>query len=81
MILTVLDVQNEGNKFSCFNMNDAFNLVPINKDIVYLEKIIDKVTKYMMTKRVTMRKLMTQKGVMRNLMTKTGTAMMTNLLS
>ncbi len=42
MILTVLDVQKEDNKFSCFNMNDAFNMVPINKDIVYLENIFDK---------------------------------------
>jgi hypothetical protein len=42
MILTVLDVQKEDNKFSCFDMNDAFNMVPINKDIVYLENIQDK---------------------------------------
>jgi hypothetical protein len=42
MILTVLDVQKEDNKFSCFNMNDAFNMVPNDKDIVYLESIFVK---------------------------------------
>jgi hypothetical protein len=42
MILTVLDMQKEDNKFSCFDMNDAFNMVPINKDIVYLENIFNK---------------------------------------
>jgi hypothetical protein len=42
MILTVLDVQKEDNKFSCFDMNDAFNVVPIDEDIVYLENIFDK---------------------------------------
>jgi hypothetical protein len=34
--LTVLDLQKDNIKFSCFNMNDAFNMVPINKDIAYL---------------------------------------------
>jgi hypothetical protein len=42
MVLTVLDMQKEGNKFSCFDMNDAFNVVLIDKDIVYLENIFDK---------------------------------------
>jgi hypothetical protein len=42
MILTVRDVQKEDNKFSCFDMNDAFNMVSIDKDIVYLENICDK---------------------------------------
>ncbi len=41
MILTVLDVQKEDITFSCFHMNDAFNMVPINKDILYLENIFD----------------------------------------
>jgi hypothetical protein len=56
MILTVLDVQKEDNKISCFDMNDAFSVVPIDKDIVYLEKYSTKVTK----------NLMTRKGLMRN---------------
>ncbi len=42
MILTMLDVQKEDNKFSCFNMNDAFNMVPNDEDIVYLESLFDK---------------------------------------
>ncbi len=42
MISTVLDMQKEDNKFSCFNMNDAFNMVPIDEDIVYLENIFNK---------------------------------------
>ncbi len=42
MILTVLDVQKEDNNFSCFDMNNAFNMVPNDKDIVYLESIFDK---------------------------------------
>ncbi len=71
MILTMLDVQKETSKFSCFKMNNAFNVVPIDKDIVYLENIFDESDKNLMTK----------KGVMKNLMTKTGTAVMTNLLS
>ncbi len=41
MILTVLDMQKEDNKCSCFDMNDAFNVVPINKDIVNLENIFN----------------------------------------
>jgi hypothetical protein len=36
MVLTVLDLQKGDIKCSCFNMNDAFNMVPIDKDIVYL---------------------------------------------
>ncbi len=36
MVLTVLDLQKDDIKFSCFDMNDAFNMVPINEDIVYL---------------------------------------------
>ena len=36
MVLTVLDLQKDNIKFSCFNMNDAFNMVLIDKDIVYL---------------------------------------------
>jgi hypothetical protein len=35
MFLTVLDLQKDDIKFSCFNMNDKFNMVPIDKDIVY----------------------------------------------
>jgi hypothetical protein len=38
MVLTVLDLQKDDSKFSCFDMNDAFNMVPIDKDIVYLNK-------------------------------------------
>ncbi len=41
MILTVLDVQKEDNKFSCFDMNDAFNMVPIDEDLMYLENIFE----------------------------------------
>ncbi len=41
MILPVLDVQKEDNKFSCFDMDDSFNVVPIDEDIVYLENIFD----------------------------------------
>jgi hypothetical protein len=33
--LTVLDLQKDDSKLSCFDMNDAFNMVPIDKDIVY----------------------------------------------
>jgi hypothetical protein len=36
MVLTVLDLQKDGIKFSCFDMNDVFNMVPINEDIMYL---------------------------------------------
>ena len=36
MVLTVLDLQKDNIKFSCFCMNDAFKIVPIDKDIVYL---------------------------------------------
>jgi hypothetical protein len=36
MVLTFLDLQKDDIKFSCFNMNDAFNMVLIDKDIVYL---------------------------------------------
>jgi hypothetical protein len=36
MVLTVLDLQKDDIIFSCFDMNDAFNMVPIDKDIVYL---------------------------------------------
>jgi hypothetical protein len=36
MVLTVLDLQKDNIKFSCFGMNDAFKMVPIDKDIVYL---------------------------------------------
>ncbi len=38
MVLTVLDLQKEDSKFSCFDTNDAFNMVPIDKDIVYLNE-------------------------------------------
>jgi hypothetical protein len=34
MVLTVLDLQKDNSKFFCFDMNDAFNMVPIDKDIV-----------------------------------------------
>ncbi len=36
MVLTVLDLQKDNIKFSCFDMIDAFNMVPIDKDIVHL---------------------------------------------
>ncbi len=36
MVLTVLDLQKDNIKFSCFNMNDAFYMVPIDEDIVNL---------------------------------------------
>jgi hypothetical protein len=36
MVLTVLDLRQDDNKISCFNMNYAFNMVPINEDIMYL---------------------------------------------
>jgi hypothetical protein len=39
MVLTVLDLQKDDSKFSCFNMNDAFIMVPIDKDIVYLKDL------------------------------------------
>jgi hypothetical protein len=32
MVLTVLDLQKDDSKFSCFDMNDAFNMVPIDID-------------------------------------------------
>jgi hypothetical protein len=38
MILPVLDLQKEDRKFSCFDMNGAFNMVPIDKNIMYLNK-------------------------------------------
>jgi hypothetical protein len=38
MVLTVLDLQKEDRKFSCFDMNNAFNMVPINKGIMYWNK-------------------------------------------
>jgi hypothetical protein len=38
MVLTVLDLQKEDSKFSCFDMNDAFNMILIDKDIMYLNK-------------------------------------------
>jgi hypothetical protein len=41
MVLTVLDMQKNKSKFSCFNMNDVFNMVPTNKDIVYLKNVFD----------------------------------------
>ena len=34
MVLTVLDLQKDDSKFSCFNMNDAFNIVLIDKNIM-----------------------------------------------
>jgi hypothetical protein len=37
----VLDLQKEDSKFSCFDMNDAFSMVPIDKDIVYLKESDD----------------------------------------
>jgi hypothetical protein len=39
MVLTVLDLQKDIIKVSCFDMNDAFNIVPINKDIVFLNEL------------------------------------------
>jgi hypothetical protein len=39
MVLTVLDLQKDDSKFSCFDMNDAFNMVPIDKDIMYLKNV------------------------------------------
>jgi hypothetical protein len=36
IVLTVLDWQKDDIKFSCFDMNDAFNMIPIDKDIMYL---------------------------------------------
>ncbi len=36
MVLTVLDLQKDNSKISCFDMNDAFNMVPIDEDIMYL---------------------------------------------
>ncbi len=81
MVLTVLDLQKDDIKFSCFDMNDAFNMVPINENIVYLNNFEEKDNKESDDNEVMMRNLMTKKDVMRNLMTKKGTAMMTILLS
>ncbi len=36
MVLNVIDLQKDNSKLSCFDMNDAFNMAPINKDIVCL---------------------------------------------
>jgi hypothetical protein len=41
MVLTVFDLQKDDSKFSCFGMNDAFNMIPINKDIVYLKNVFE----------------------------------------
>jgi hypothetical protein len=41
MVLTVLDLQKDDNKFSCFNMNDAVNMVLIDKGIMYLKNIFE----------------------------------------
>jgi hypothetical protein len=36
MVLTVLNLHKEIRKISCYNVNDASSMIPINKDIVYL---------------------------------------------
>jgi hypothetical protein len=41
MVLTLLDLPKDNIKFSSFNMNDAFNMVPINKEIVFLNDFED----------------------------------------
>ncbi len=81
MVLTVLDLQKDNSKISCFDMNDAFNMVPIDKDMVYLNDFEESEDEESDDKAVTIRNLMTKKAVMRNLMTKKGTVMMTIFLS
>jgi hypothetical protein len=61
MVLTVLDLQEDDSKFFYSNMNDAFNMVPIDKDIVYLNEFEEVRMMNLMTKRVTMRNLMTKR--------------------
>jgi hypothetical protein len=41
MVLTVLDLQKDDSEFSCFDMNDAFNMVPINTDNMYLKIVFE----------------------------------------
>jgi hypothetical protein len=41
MVLTVLDLHKGNIKFFCADMNDAFNMVPINKDIMYLNDFVE----------------------------------------
>jgi hypothetical protein len=43
MVLTVLDLQKDNSKFSCFDMNDAFNMVLIEKDIFHLKNIFKEI--------------------------------------
>jgi hypothetical protein len=43
MVLTKLELQKDDIKFSYFNMNDAFNMVPINKEMLYLNDFKDNV--------------------------------------
>jgi hypothetical protein len=81
IVLTVLVLQKGKIKFSCFDMNDAFNMVPIDKKIVYLNDFKTMIMRNLMTKKVAMRNLMTKKPVTRNLMTKKRTAMIMILLS
>ncbi len=80
MVLTVLDLQKDNSKFSCFNMNDAFNMVRIDKDIVYLNKFVESDDEESDDKESDDEESDDKKAVMRNLRRKNGTAMMTILL-